>query len=125
MQAGLANQVAKPLVKISHYRTYIVTILITQEEAKNSLSLDGANDLPAGYGTAEEAPNVNFEPLHESRVGLHQDFLPGLFAPAAKRNQWILPLAVVGAAQEAIELFAHSHEHGPAKRNNIVLSVCT
>ena len=42
--------------------------------------------LPAGYGTGEGAPNVDFGPLHELLVELHPGFLLDLFAQAAEQN---------------------------------------
>lgn len=70
--------------------------------------------LPAGYGTGEGAPNADFEPLHELLVELHPGFLLDLSAQAAEQTQWLLPLAAVGAVLVAIDSCVHFLGHVPA-----------
>lgn len=66
----------------------------------------------AEYETVEATLNANFEPLRELHVELLRGFLLDLSAPVAGRNQWLLPLAAVVAAQLTIELFAYFLEYG-------------
>ena len=89
----------------------MILIATCIRKIKRILNLDAVDKLPAEYGTAEEAPNASFEPLHELLAGLHLNFLLSLFAPAAGQNQWHLFLAAVADDQVAFELSAHS----PAK----------
>jgi hypothetical protein len=106
------------IIKFSPCKQLIITVLFTRNKKIKIRVLNLEHELPAEYGTAEEAPNASFEPLHELLVGLHPDFLPDLFAPAAGRNQWRLFLAAVADDQVAFELSAHSLGHGPAKNRD-------